>query len=275
MIVPLFAVALAAAQFRSGVGIVEVYATVTDAQGQPIAGLTATDFHVSEDGAPQAIAAFASGDFPLSIVIALDRSFSMSGERLRLAKQAGRAFVAALRPDDEVTVLAVGSEIETITPPVPAREAASTQWDAIEPWGTTPLYDVIVRALDLPRSQTKRRALLVISDGFDRYSETTAAQVIERARRGDMLVYPVSIGKGRPPVLAELASVTGGHSFNVDDPKRLESTLATIVRELRSQYLIGYTPTRPAGEAPEWRSIEVTVERAGARIRARDGYYAR
>ena len=69
-----------AAQFTSGVNLVEVYATVTDPQGQPITGLTAADFRVSEDGAPQPITTFVAGEFPLSIVIVLDRSFSMSGE---------------------------------------------------------------------------------------------------------------------------------------------------------------------------------------------------
>ena len=277
LIVPLFAAGLAYAQFTSAVSLVEVYATVTDALGQPIAGLTAADFHVSEDGVPQTISTFAFGQFPLSVVVALDRSFSMSGERLALAKRAARLFVGALRPDDEVMVLAIGSDVETITPPVSARDAAATPWDAIQPWGTTPLYDVIVKSFDLPYTQTKRRALLVISDGFDRYSETTAAGVIDHARRSNVLVYPVAIGKARPPVLAEIASVTGGHSFIVDDPKRLDATLSAIARELRSQYLIGYAPTRqPTSESEAaWRSIDVSISRADAHVRARDGYYGR
>ena len=81
-------------------------------------GLTAADFRVTEDQTPQTITTFAAGEFPLSVTIALDRSFSMAGERLALSKQAARSFIAALRPTDEVMVLAIGSEIETITPPV-------------------------------------------------------------------------------------------------------------------------------------------------------------
>ena len=119
----------------------QVYATVTDREGQPVTGLTAADFRVTEDQAPQTITVFAAGEFPLSVTIALDRSFSMAGERLALSKQAARSFIAALRPADEVMVLAIGSEIETITPPVSAREAGATRWEAIDPWGTTPLYD--------------------------------------------------------------------------------------------------------------------------------------
>jgi len=248
---PVFTAALAAAQFSSGVSLVEVYATVTDGQGQPVNGLTAADFQVTEDGVAQPISTFAAGEFPLSVV------------------------VSALRPDDEVTVLAVGSEIETITPPVPARVAVATAWDAITPWGSTPLYDVIMKALDIRVSATRRRALLIVSDGFDRYSDATAADVVDRARRSNVLAYPIAIGKGRPPALAELASVTGGHSFTVDDPKKLDAAVGTIARELRSQYLLGYVPARAPASAAEWRAIDVNVNRAGMRVRARDGYFAR
>jgi Ca-activated chloride channel family protein len=114
----------------------------------------------------------------------------------------------------------------------------------------------------------------VFSDGTDRYSRSTAADVIERARRSNALIYPIAFGKARPPLLAELAVLTGGRSFLLRDPKDLETTLATIARELRYQYLLGYTPSEPIvrGER-EWRSIRVALKnRAGLRVRARDGY---
>jgi Ca-activated chloride channel family protein len=283
-IVPLFlgAFALLAqplqGQFSSGIDLVEVYATVTDRDGQPVTGLTAADFRVAEDELPQAITTFAAGEFPLSITIAVDRSFSMAGPRLTLSKQAARSFIAALRPADEVMVLAIGSEVETITPPVPAREAAATRWEAIEAWGTTPLYDASVQALEAIQARRGRRALLLISDGIDRDSQTTAAELIARARESGVLVYPVAIGGTRPPLFGELANVTGGRSFFIDDPKRLESQLAILARELRSQYLLGYTPSEPPGPARAWRSIQVTVSRPAARdlqVRARDGYFSR
>lgn len=255
--------------------VVEVYATVTDRDGQPVAGLTAADFQVAEDQRPQEITAFAAGEFPLSVTIALDRSFSMAGPRLALSKQAARSFIASLAPADEVMVLAIGSEVETITAPVPAREAAATRWDAIEAWGTTPLYDAGVQALDAIQARHGRRALLLISDGVDRDSQTTATELIAHARRSGVLVYPVAIGGTRPPVFSELATVTGGRSFFIDDPRRLESQLAILARELRSQYLLGYAPPDPSGAGPAWRSIQVTVSRPDVRVRARDGYVSR
>jgi VWFA-related protein len=97
--------------------------------------------------------------------------------------------------------------------------------------------------------------------------------VVDRARRSDVLMYPIAIGKVRPPLFAEIAAVTGGRSFQLRDPKPLQSTLQTIAEDLRAQYLIGYEPkTPPAGEGDEWRSITVQAHRPGVRVRARSGY---
>src|SRR5258708_6396147 len=97
--------ALVSAQFSSSVALVEVYATGTDPQGQPVKGLTAGDFRLSEDGTPQTITTFAAGEFPLSVAIGIDRSFSMGAgktDRLALARSAAHAFIGALGTSDQV-----------------------------------------------------------------------------------------------------------------------------------------------------------------------------
>jgi Ca-activated chloride channel homolog len=262
-------------QFTSGVSLVEVYATVTDRQGGPLTGLTADDFHVAEDGVPQAITAFAAGEFPLAVGVGLDRSFSMGGrsDRLAVAKSAARSFVGELRPDDQVLVMAIGSETSVAAPLSASHEQALAAIDRLDAWGTTPLYDATVAALEAIQPAKGRRALVLLSDGADRYSEVTAADLVEQARRRDVLVYPIAIGASRPPVFAELATATGGRSFFAKDPRELAPALATIARELRFQYLLGYAPAHRADQS--WHSIEVTVDRADARVRARDGYYSR
>src|SRR6185295_5048743 len=117
----------------------------------------------------------------------------------------------------------------------------------------------------------------MFSDGVDRYSHATAGQVIDRARRSQALIYPIALGKARAPLLAELAALTGGRSFQLRDARELRPTLATIARELRYQYLLGYSPADP-GEpgSPRWRSIRVALKNPspGVRVRARDGYLA-
>ena len=117
--------------------------------------------------------------------------------------------------------------------------------------------------------------LLLLSDGADRYSESTAAELLDRARRHDALIYPVAIGAARPPLFAELASATGGRSFFARQPAALAGIMTTIARELRSQYLLGYAPARERTAAPSWHAIDVTVARPDARVRARTGYTGR
>jgi Ca-activated chloride channel homolog len=270
--------AVVAAQFSSSVDLVEVYATVTNPQGEPVKGLTAADFRLSEDGAPQIITTFAAGEFPLSVAVGIDRSFSMGAgktDRLAMAKSAAHAFIGALGPNDQVMVVAIGSDTDVAAPLTTDHAAALAAIDRLDAWGTTPLYDATLAALDAIQTAKGRRALVLLSDGTDRYSDTTAADLLEQARRRDVLVYPVAIGPARPPVFAELATATGGRSFFAQDPKELARTLTTVAHELRSQYLLGYAPTRGIGSQAEWRSIEVTVTRPDVRVRAREGYFGR
>jgi Ca-activated chloride channel family protein len=257
------------------VQLVEVYASVTDTTGEPVTGLTKADFAVLEDGQPQGIATFAAGEFPLAVAVGVDRSFSMTGDKLATAKRATQSFLRMLRPADRSMVVAISNEADVIAPLSTDRAPQLEAVGRLDPWSTTALHDAILAALDRLAPEPGRQALIVFSDGADRYSEHTAAQVVERARRSTALVYPIAFGKSRPPLLAELAVVTGGRSFLLKDARDLERTLATIARELRHQYLLGYTPSRPivAGES-EWRSISVSVKgtRSGIRVRARDGY---
>ena len=263
------------AQFSSSVQLVEVYATVSDAKGEPVTGLRETDFAVFEDTAPQTISTFAAGEFPLTVALGVDRSWSMKGEPLRLAKQASRTFIRDLKPADRSMVVAISSDADIIAPLTTDRAAQVQAIAALDPWSTTALHDGIMAALDRLEPEPGRQALVIFSDGADRYSRHSSADVRERARRSNALIYPIALGQTRPPLLAELAVLTGGRSFHLRDARELDKTLATIARELRSQYLLGYTPAKPIVKgSPEWRSIRVrlTTPRAGLRVRARDGY---
>jgi Ca-activated chloride channel family protein len=276
-IVPLFlSASVAYGQFTSAVNLVEVYATVTDRQGEPVTGLTAGDFQIAEDGVSQAITAFAAGEFPLSVAIGLDRSFSMGGKdnRIGVAKSAARTLIGALRSGDQVMVIAIGGDTTIVAPLSTDRAAALASIDRLDAWGTTPLYDATLGALDAIQPARGRRALVLLSDGSDRYSDTKAADLVARAREHDVLIYPVAVGAARPPIFAELAAATGGRSFFARDPATLNATMTQIAKELRFQYLLGYVPAVRAGE-PSWRGIDVTVSRPDVRVRARDGYVAR
>jgi Ca-activated chloride channel homolog len=265
------------AQFSSGVQLIEVYATVTDAKGELVTGLRQSDFQVFENDRPEEISAFAAGEFPLTVALGVDRSFSMAGEPLRLAKLASQTFLRQLKPEDRAMVVAIGNNAEVIAPLSNDHEAQIQAIAALDAWSTTSLNDAVVAALDRLEPERGRQALVVFSDGVDRYSRATTTEVIARARRGQALIYPITMGRSRVPAAVELATLTGGRSFVLRDAKELERTLATIARELRYQYLIGYAPSiaaRPG--AREWRSIRVTMKNGarGLRVRARDGYIA-
>ena len=263
------------AKFSSRVQLVEVYASVTGADGEPVTGLRRSDFQVYEDGEPQELSTFAAGEFPLTVALGVDRSWSMAGEPLRLAKDASQAFLQELKPDDRSMVVAISNEADVIAPLSADRTAQARAISTLDPWSTTALHDAIIATLDRLEPEEGRQAIVMFSDGVDRYSHATASQVIDRARRSQALIYPIALGKNRAPLLAELAALTGGRSFQLRDARQLRATLATIARELRYQYLLGYSPADPIEPGVrQWRSIKVVLRNPspGARVRARDGY---
>jgi Ca-activated chloride channel homolog len=259
--------------FTTGVTQVEVYATVTDAEGRAIKGLTQSDFVVLENDQPQPIKTFIGGEFPAAVALAIDRSFSMKSAPLTIARTAGRAFVASLKPDDRAMLISISGEVEVLAPLSVDKTALFRALDALDPWSTTSLNDAFIRSIDLLEGEVGRRAIVVLSDGADRYSTAGEADVVDRARRSDVMIYPVAIAQERPALFVELATVSGGRSFHLREPRALGPTLEAIASDLRAQYLIGYEPTIPVDRrTPEWRGITVKVDRPGVKVRARSGY---
>ena len=120
-----------------------------------------------------------------------------------------------------------------------------------------------------------RRALVVLSDGEDRGSRASADEVVERARRTSVLIYPVTIARKNSPLLAQLASFTGGRAFWLHGPKDLDEAFTAIAQELRQQYLIGYRPAVSPESTGEraWRRITLETPGRPLKVRARPGYY--
>lgn len=244
-------------------------------KGEPAIGLSREDFEVLEDGVSQTVSTFAAGDFPLAVALAVDRSFSMRGKRLDVARAAARAFLEALRADDRALVLAIGSQVDEVAPLSTDRTDQLGAVARLDAWGTTPLNDAIAAGIERIQQAGGRRALVLLSDGDERYSTRTSEEVTALARRSDVMIFPVALGRTRPTLFAELAALTGGRSLHIGDVRALTEALRGIARELRYQYLLGYTPARPLTEPGEWRAIAVRVQRPGLRARARDGYLVR
>ena len=266
-----------AARFSSGVQAVEVYASVTDAAGEPVTGLKADDFQLQDDRRSQTITTFAEGAFPLTVALGVDRSLSMRGEPLRLARAAAQGFLRQLQPGDRSMVVAISADADVVAPLDMPREQQLAAVAGLDAWSTTALRDAVVKTLDRLAPEAGRQAVVVFSDGTDRYSDVSAAEMLERARRGSALVYPIVFGRATVAALSDVARLTGGRSFVLPDARGLDAALGSIARELRHQYLLGYAPAG-AVEAGRWHPIRVTVRGQDARswrVRARDGYVAR
>jgi Ca-activated chloride channel family protein len=172
-------------------------------------------------------------------------------------------------------VVAVGSRVETLVPLSAERQQAREVVSSLTPWGTSPLGDATIAAIASVAEGSGRRALALFTDGRERYNEAARAAVLDRVRRGSVLVYPVAVGGKPTPLLVELAVASGGRSFAARDEREAGRAAEALAEDLRHQYLLGYAPTRPPDQGAEaWRSIRVAVSRPDVTIRARDGYFA-
>ncbi len=259
-------------QFKTTIRQVEVYASAVDGRGHPVRDLGAQDFSVLEDGVPQKITTFAAGEFPATVALVIDRSFSMAGTPLTMARTAGRVFLASLKPDDRAMLVGIGSQVEVLAPLGVDRAPLVAALQSIDPWGSTSLHDAIIEGIDLLEPEPGRRAIVLLSDAGDRYSRATAADVTARVQRSQVLLYPITIGRDEAPLFADLASLSGGRAFHLRDAKALTRTLQTVAEDLRWQYLLGYEPAAAWGEKAAWRRLEVTVSRPKVAVRARRGY---
>jgi Ca-activated chloride channel homolog len=263
------------AQFSAGTELVEVYASVSDSTGRPVIGLPREAFTVLEDGVPQPVSTFVAGTMPLSLGIAIDRSFSMAGRPLATAKAGAVRLLDALRPEDRTMLVAVGSRVERLVPLSTERQRARDIVSSLTPWGTSPLGDATIASIGNVAEGSGRRALAFFTDGRERYNEAERAAVLDCVRRERVLVYPVAVGGTPTPLLVELAVISGGRSFPARDGREATRAAEALADDLRHQYLLGYVPTRPLDQGAEtWRSIRVKVSRADVTVRARDGYFA-
>lgn len=259
------------------VEVVQVTATVTDSAGRFVKGLTRDKFRVKEDGVVQRLTAFAGENIPLEIVVAVDVSQSMT-EAMPTLKAAVKTFLKALRPEDQVTLLAFNDNIFTAarrsTDPVARVRAV----DRLAPWGGTALFDAMLTALNTVGKQPGRRALVVFSDGEDQNSVATLKRVESRLETSDATIYTIGLGRSvrdrtLAQVMARMSEMSGGRPFLIDAIDELDEVFADIVEELSNQYLLSYGSSNDARDG-SWRRIVVELTEGKHRVRHRQGYRA-
>jgi VWFA-related protein len=280
--------------FRSGVDIVAPTITVTNAAGQFVSGLTARDLVVYDDGVEQPIVLFGSEEVPLDVAFVLDTSGSTRSD-LPLVKKAALALVSLLRAGDRAAIFEVKTTIGVAARLTADRNAIAVAVDRLYASGSSSIYDGVnaaLREFERERStsrEMRRQALVLLSDGFDNSSEVRFGDVAQLARRLDVTIYSVAPRSARPSprslsgfepenvgtydnALDWLARETGGLALFPSRADALEAILASIARELVSQYAVGYVApdTSPQG-AFKHLSVRVVPPAEGT-VRTRSGY---
>jgi VWFA-related protein len=282
--------------FRSDVRMVNLSAAVYDAGGRPLTGLTQKDFTVIENGVPQAIDSARSEEAPFNLAILLDLSASTQQSREEM-KEIAEGFIGIARPQDNIAVYALFNNWFGVVAPLSNDHSlALREIDSIPKLtGSTPLYDTIMLAWneELAEREGERNALIVITDGQDNRfagtgwpSKTSEEELAEAARSMETLIYPIFLG---PPVdtydknslgmkayqkLREIAAASGGRVFEAGLDDDRANLYQRVADDLRSVYSIAYYPENQ-DFGGEFRQVEIQVDRLGASVRARDGYYAR
>ncbi len=276
--------------FRSNVDVIGMNVTVTDAARRYVTDLDKQDFQILEDGRPQQVTFFRKSSLPLALALLLDTSASME-TNLAVAQDAAVGFVRALGPNDVASVIDFDTRVEVrqgFTGDRTALEQAIRQTTA---GGSTALYNAVYIALkelnktvrDEPLDESRRRAIVILSDGDDTSSIVGYDEVLNLASRSDIAIYAIGLlgpdlaTNRKPPeaqfVLRRFAQQTGGRAFFASASRELATVYDEIRAELSNQYFLAYESNNVRRDG-QFRRIAVRVERAGVVARARPGYYA-
>ena len=273
------AVSWKAHAFQTRSGAVTTAVTVRDRNGALVPNLTEHDFAITEDGRPQKLTRFTAERMPLSAAIVIDTSQSLRGEPLQVTRAAVRRFIdVSLRPDDEVALVSFNHVVSVVADWTTDRTRLRSSLDALNPTGSTALYDAVFRTIPLfTRRSLQRAAMIVISDGADSASDHTPSQIKRELNGTDLFLYWIAVDHAEtrastrinPFTIAELAGQANGYSELIPGTERLDAALTRVSDELNHQYTMSYEPTTPANG--RMHTVRVTVPKQNYVVRARRG----
>jgi VWFA-related protein len=264
--------------FKTAVDLVSVDVLVTDG-GRPVTGLKAADFEVLDNNVRQKVDSI-SGDgstsgsvlrIPLDVVLVLDTSDSVAGEKLQLLKDAARGVVARVRPGDRVALVTFSHR--TVVRQQLSGDTASVgrALDSLSARGRTSMFDALYTALTLRRTSDTRAVVLLFSDAADNSSWLGGRQLSKVARQSDAVVYAVGLDKRVKEDLADIAAETGGDVLLARSAKDLRNLFERVVREMQSRYVLKYYPNNVATDG--WHTLQVRVPARRLEVVARRGYW--
>jgi Ca-activated chloride channel family protein len=262
---------------------VPVYVTVTDSEKRLVPDLTLDDFEILDNGKPQAINVFENKPVPITVVVMIDTSGSITAS-LGLVKDGAEQFLLRLLPDDKAQVGEFSDKIKFHPGNfIDDRDRLIYLLKHELDFGyPTRLYDAIDQSIDRLLPEDGRKVVIVFTDGDDTASKVGSGKVMDRAREKDMMIYAVGLqteyfnGQQRVRTspdrgLKKLAEDTGGGYFELKKTADLGETFTRVAQELHSQYVLGFSPEALDGKI---HKLEVRVKRAGMNARARKSYVA-
>lgn len=261
-----------------------------DTRGRPMSNLRASDVRLLVEGQPVRTDLFDhSADAPVSFTILLDGSGSMGlAGKLAGARAALQTLFRQRNPGDDYSLHVFASgKVTELVPFTGSGHQILKAFDRVEPFGKTALYDAVVRMPDrMILGSNGSRAIILLTDGIDNASELDRLALLRTLEAIDVPVYPIGLASAESllpaagpraresrldlGVLGDLARMSGGKLAIATEPEELSDGINAVLRELRSQYLVGFAPS---GEgAIRYRRIELDIKRPVSSVRVRSGY---
>src|SRR3954453_19262700 len=267
--------------FKSGTQIVSLFVTVADEARRLVPGLTQEEFEVFDNDKPQPIVFFQNEIQPITVVVMLDTSGSMT-LTLDLLRQAAEQFLIRLLPADKGRVGAFNDKIQFSSRFTNDRDQLVTDVKNLDYGNGTRLWDAVGASLDELKGVEGRGVILVFTDGDDTSSKISQGTVIDRGRAEEVMIYAIGLESnyfnGQHMVrtkpdsgLRKIADETGGGYFELKKSSELASTFTKVAQELHSQYVIGFAPTQLDNRV---HKLAVKVKQPGLTARARRSYLA-
>lgn len=281
--------AIAAAQevtFKTDVSLVRLLVTVKNAAGELVGSLEQSDFSITDNGAPQSVAVFERRTAqPLSVVLALDISGS-TASNLKYQTESLIRFSKALfadgNPDDAAALLTFNWEVVRRANFTRKLSTIESALRGIKSEAGTSLYDGILLSADELKRREGRRVLVLITDGGDTTSSTDFHKALEAAHKADAVIYsvlivPIANDSGRnvggENALTQFSNGTGGRVFLPTVGPALDAAFATILRDLRTQYLVGYYPKAVPLSKNRFHTVKLSLRDPALSAQTRTGYY--
>jgi Ca-activated chloride channel family protein len=272
--------------FNVQVNLVRLLVTAKNQQGEIVGGLDAKDFSILDCGIPQTISVFERNtEFPLSVSVMIDNSGSTAKD-LRYEITSVERFLKTLlgegNPKDAASLYSFNDTVTLLSSFTRRLERLSTSMRDIHPDAGTSMYDAISLAAGGFRDREGRHVMVIVTDGGDTTSRYKYQEALEAAHRAEAAIYPILVvpitnnagrNTGGEHALETLASGTGGRVFQPNIGAQLDKAFSDIIKDLRTQYLIGYYPHNLPPDAPAFHPVKVEMQRKDLRAQTRTGYY--